>query len=266
MSTLLSPAVTMTVPVQQYWPLPMPGVEVTSGPTAEVDRRWLHHRRADPREPEPDRCASSGRAARRSAPSFLPPIAGLIALVCFQLLRGAAFAPVVARAAILTAGVVLVGGLGTQLLCDIAGSMASSEALNVISAEWTGYPDDWDIYTALPEPALAVSVDFWPIGAALGFAALAAVFRYGGVLQRDTETARVNGSEDEGPAGVHCRLDELLEARGMTLTRLSELVGVSVVNLSILKNDRARAIRYSTLAAICAALDCEVGELLVRAD
>jgi putative transcriptional regulator len=70
-------------------------------------------------------------------------------------------------------------------------------------------------------------------------------------------------SEDD-PTGVHCRLDELLEARGMTLTHLSELVGVSIVNLSILKNDRARAIRYSTLAAICAALDCEVGDLLVR--
>jgi putative transcriptional regulator len=65
-------------------------------------------------------------------------------------------------------------------------------------------------------------------------------------------------------SGIHCRLDELLEERGMTLTRLSELVGVSVVNLSILKNDRARAIRYSTLDAICAALDCEVGDLLVR--
>ncbi|GAA1919089.1 hypothetical protein GCM10009775_09560 [Microbacterium aoyamense] len=52
----------------------------------------------------------------------------------------------------------------------------------------------------------------------------------------------------------------------MTLTRLSELVGVSVVNLSILKNDRARAIRYSTLSAICRALDCEIGDLLVRAD
>ena len=69
---------------------------------------------------------------------------------------------------------------------------------------------------------------------------------------------------EEGPTGIHCRLDELLETRGMTLTRLGELVGVSIVNLSILKNDRARAIRYSTLAAICAALDCEVGDLLVR--
>jgi len=48
----------------------------------------------------------------------------------------------------------------------------------------------------------------------------------------------------------------------MTLTRLSELVGVSVVNLSVLKNDRARAIRFSTLTAICDALDCQVGDLL----
>jgi putative transcriptional regulator len=70
---------------------------------------------------------------------------------------------------------------------------------------------------------------------------------------------------DDDFSAIHCRLDELLEERGMTLTRLSELVGVSVVNLSVLKNDRARAIRYSTLDAICAALDCEVGELLVRA-
>lgn len=68
------------------------------------------------------------------------------------------------------------------------------------------------------------------------------------------------GDED---SGIHCWLDELLEARGMTLTRLNELVGVSIVNLSVLKNDRARAIRYSTLAAICRALECEVGELLV---
>jgi putative transcriptional regulator len=68
---------------------------------------------------------------------------------------------------------------------------------------------------------------------------------------------------DDEETGIHCRLDELLEQRGMTLTRLSELVGVSVVNLSVLKNDRARAIRFSTLRAICTALDCEVGELLV---
>ena len=67
----------------------------------------------------------------------------------------------------------------------------------------------------------------------------------------------------ENTTGIHCRLDQLLEQRGMTLTRLSELVGISIVNLSVLKNDRAKAIRYSTLRAICDALSCEVGDLLV---
>lgn len=71
---------------------------------------------------------------------------------------------------------------------------------------------------------------------------------------------------DDELTGIHCRLDELLADRGMTLTELSARVGVSIVNLSVLKNDRARAIRYSTLRAICDALGCEVGELLVLAD
>ncbi|MDN5559389.1 MAG: helix-turn-helix transcriptional regulator [Ruaniaceae bacterium] len=62
---------------------------------------------------------------------------------------------------------------------------------------------------------------------------------------------------------IHCRLDELLAERGMTLTRLAELVGITIVNLSVLKNDRGRAIKFSTLTAICDALDCTVGELLV---
>ncbi|MDR1077559.1 MAG: helix-turn-helix transcriptional regulator [Propionibacteriaceae bacterium] len=64
---------------------------------------------------------------------------------------------------------------------------------------------------------------------------------------------------------IHCRLDELLAQRGMTLTRLAQMVGVSLVNLSVLKNDRARAIRFATLTAICDALDCSVGDLLVMA-
>ncbi|MBK0422688.1 helix-turn-helix transcriptional regulator [Leucobacter sp. CSA2] len=72
-------------------------------------------------------------------------------------------------------------------------------------------------------------------------------------------------AEPEEGHAIHCRLDELLADRGMTLTQLSAAVGVSIVNLSVLKNDRAKAIRFSTLTAICAALDCEVGELLVVA-
>ena len=64
-------------------------------------------------------------------------------------------------------------------------------------------------------------------------------------------------------SAIHCRLDELLEERGMTLTELSKSVGVSLANLSVLKNDRAKAIRFSTLTAICDALQCQVGDLLI---
>ncbi|RDV12879.1 MULTISPECIES: helix-turn-helix domain-containing protein [unclassified Arthrobacter] len=69
----------------------------------------------------------------------------------------------------------------------------------------------------------------------------------------------------EESSNIHCRLDELLADRGMTLTELSKRVGVSLVNLSVLKNDRAKAIRFSTLTAICEVLDCNVGDLLTTA-
>jgi putative transcriptional regulator len=58
------------------------------------------------------------------------------------------------------------------------------------------------------------------------------------------------------------RLDALLLERGMTLTELSERVGVTIVNLSVLKNGHARAIRFSTLARLCEALRCQPGDLL----
>jgi putative transcriptional regulator len=68
--------------------------------------------------------------------------------------------------------------------------------------------------------------------------------------------------DDVEPAGIRIRLDEVLNARGMTLTELSERVGITVVNLSVLKNGRARAIRFSTLAGLCAVLSCQPGDLL----
>ncbi|MGW3133249.1 helix-turn-helix domain-containing protein [Streptomyces sp. NPDC001076] len=65
----------------------------------------------------------------------------------------------------------------------------------------------------------------------------------------------------EEPHKVVCHLDALLAEREMTLTDLAARVGVTVVNLSILKNNRARAIRFSTLTRICEALDCRPGDL-----
>ena len=58
------------------------------------------------------------------------------------------------------------------------------------------------------------------------------------------------------------RLDEQLHARRMTLTELAARVDLTLANLSILKTDKAKAIRFSTLEAICAALECQPGDLL----
>lgn len=64
---------------------------------------------------------------------------------------------------------------------------------------------------------------------------------------------------------VTVAIDQLLAERGLTLTELADRVGVTVVNLSVLKNGRARAIRFSTLTAICDALECQPGDLLAVA-
>jgi len=61
---------------------------------------------------------------------------------------------------------------------------------------------------------------------------------------------------------ISVKLDDLLHARRMTLTDLAEQVGITLANLSILKTGKAKAIRFSTLAALCAALECQPGDIL----
>ena len=62
---------------------------------------------------------------------------------------------------------------------------------------------------------------------------------------------------------IAVKLDDLLHARRMTLTELAEKVDITLANLSILKTGKARAIRFSTLDALCRELDCQPGDLLV---
>lgn len=66
----------------------------------------------------------------------------------------------------------------------------------------------------------------------------------------------------EQPHQIECHLDRLLAERGMTLAELAARVDVTIANLSILKNGRAKAIRFSTLSAICRELDCQPGDVL----
>ena len=62
--------------------------------------------------------------------------------------------------------------------------------------------------------------------------------------------------------GIRVNLDVMLARRKMTLTTLSDRVGVTMANLSILKNGKARAVRFSTLERICEVLDCQPGDIL----
>ena len=71
-----------------------------------------------------------------------------------------------------------------------------------------------------------------------------------------------SGRRRAGVARSPCALDDILTIRGLTLVDLADQVGVTVANLSVLKNGHARAIRFSTLTAICDALDCTPGDLL----
>jgi len=61
---------------------------------------------------------------------------------------------------------------------------------------------------------------------------------------------------------VIVKLDDMLHERRMTLTELSDKIGITLANLSILKTGKARAVRFSTLEAICDALDCQPGDIL----
>jgi putative transcriptional regulator len=65
---------------------------------------------------------------------------------------------------------------------------------------------------------------------------------------------------------IEIRLDRMLLERRMTLTELAERVGITVPNLSILKTGKAKAVRLSTLDALCRELDCQPGDILVRVD
>ena len=65
---------------------------------------------------------------------------------------------------------------------------------------------------------------------------------------------------------INVRIAEIMAKKKISLNELSEKVGITLSNLSILKNQKAKAIRLSTLAAICKALDCQPGDILVFED
>lgn len=76
------------------------------------------------------------------------------------------------------------------------------------------------------------------------------------------DTTVASRRSGDAPHRVRCHLDALLKQREMTMAELAARAGITVANLAVLKNGRARAIRYTTLTALCDALDCSPAELL----
>ncbi|GAA5033758.1 hypothetical protein ACFQRL_15445 [Microbacterium fluvii] len=183
---LLQPQVSITVPVQDYWPA-LPEGTVVEGMAATLQTGSFTS--AQLLVEGLSTGARVGWAISQALWWLLPAaIAGMIAVACFQLLAGRPFAPVVARTAMFTGVVVAVGGVAAEMLGDVAGSIAGEEALRWSSAEYGEVAGIEDVLAAWwPSPAFDVTLPFWPIAAGLAFAALSAIFRYGAVLQRDSE-------------------------------------------------------------------------------
>lgn len=186
LTALLQEEVTITVPVQEFWPQLPAGTEIDGTSATLVGGGFTSAELiASGLSTAARVCWAIGQGLAWLVPGA---VAAMIAVTCFQLLAGRAFAPVVARTAMITAVVVAAGGVAAQVLSDIGGSMAASEILTWSSAKYdevAGIEDPLDAWW--PHAALAVELPFWPLAAGLAFAALAAVFRYGSRLQRETE-------------------------------------------------------------------------------
>lgn len=186
LSILIQSDVTITVPVVPFWPELPKGTELDMGTADMVGGGFTS---ADLVVTGLSTGARVLWAVSQALWWMLPAaIAALIAVACRQLLAGRPFAPVVARAASVTAVAVALGGVAASVLGDIAGSMAAYETLTFHSGSYREVAGIEDAFAAwVPSPTLSVTLPFWPIAAGLAFAALAAIFRYGAKLQRETE-------------------------------------------------------------------------------
>ena len=188
-ATLISEAVEVSIPVTRFWPEPYPWITIEQGPSASVTDGgfFLAEVTAVGLGTDARLLLAAGHALQGLT---LTVIAVTVALLCHRLLDGMPFRPVLSRTVNVAAVAIAVGGLLWQVCFWIGGSIASAQVLSVTG--WTS--DDpraqdpsFDFATGLPEPTFAMTIDFWPLFLGLALAAVAAAFRYGERLQRDTE-------------------------------------------------------------------------------
>jgi hypothetical protein len=180
---LLQNPVGITVPVQEFWPQLPAGAEVGGTTATRLSGGFTT---ADLVIADLSIGARLCWAIALALGWLVPgAVAALIAVGCLRLRAGRPFAPLLERLTMITAVVVLAGGLLAEVLGDIAGSMAAQEALAWSSAAWAD--GSADPAALLPQPGFRVDLPLWPVGAGLGLAALATVLRHGRQLQHDSD-------------------------------------------------------------------------------
>lgn len=180
--------VQVSLPVQQFWPILPAGAKITGGPTAHVVNGGFTN--AAVGVSGLDVAARSWLAASTLLQgATVVALALVVATLCSTVLRSQPFRPTLTRGIRITAFVIMFGGIGWQICSAIGRSLAAHQVLQVESAVFKNKIDFTDITTIIgfPSPGSDGSIDLWPIWVGLAFFALAAAFRYGERLQRDTE-------------------------------------------------------------------------------
>jgi hypothetical protein len=187
-ATFTSRAVSLSLPVQQFWPTLPAGARITGGPTAHVVGGGFTNATVSV-------AGLDGAARTWLAASILLQgvtvvvVALVVAGLCTTVLNGNPFRPVVSLGIRIMGITVIVGGISWQICSSVAGGIASRQVLQLGSTEISRSIRWHDVNTIIgfPMPSYASPVDLWPLWIGLALLALSLVFRHGIRLQRDTE-------------------------------------------------------------------------------
>lgn len=187
---LVSETIQMTLPTEPFWPTPPPGVEVTlAGPAEVTGGGFMWADVAVVGLGIGVRLTLAGGILVQGLAHLA--VVAAVFLLATRLLRGEPFQPTIRRAITIAAVALVAGGMLWQVLLGVGQSMAADQALLASELAWTNVVDaafgpGADPLTLMPGPRFTVTIEFWPILTGFALMAVAAAFRQGERLQRDT--------------------------------------------------------------------------------